>query len=132
MNYVNFNYKKYESRFYDEKTDKIYLDYKEYIDNPYHLKSETIQTVVYDFNNSPRLFKPDKLKHSTTCINNSEINKIVFTNKLVETYNREKKSEVENILLINSFNEWGENMSFEPSSKYEYYNINLLKKCLEI
>jgi hypothetical protein len=128
--YINFNYKKYESRFYQDKTKQIYLNYKEYVNNSYHCKMKTIQTVCFDFNNKPRLFKPDKLDKSTVCINNTEFDKIMFINKLLDTYNYNKSSEVDNILLINSFNEWGENMAFEPSNKYEYYNLNSLLECL--
>lgn len=128
--YINFNYKKYECRFYDDKTKQIYINYKEYIDNSYHIKKNTIQTICFDFNNRPRLFRPDKLTQSTLCINNSESNKIIFMNKLIDTYNYKKTSDLENILLVNSFNEWGENMAFEPSNKYEYYNINLLLEYL--
>jgi len=129
--YINFNYKKYESRFYEDKTKQIYLNYKEYVNNSYHCKMNTIQTICLDFNNKPRLFKPDKLDKSTVCINNTEFDKIMFINKLLDTYNYNKSSEVDNILLINSFNEWGENMAFEPSNKYEYYNLNLLLECLQ-
>ena len=43
--YINFNYKKYECRFYDDKTKQIYINYKEYIDNSYHIKKNTIQTI---------------------------------------------------------------------------------------
>ena len=127
--YINFNYKMYESRFTD-KDNQIKLDYKEYTNNPYHLNEKTIQTIVYDFNNRPRLFIPDRLKFSTVCVNNSEFDKILFTKKLIETYNYKNKSDIDNILLINSLNEWGENMTFEPSDKCSYYNINLLMNCL--
>ena len=54
----------------------------------------------------------------------------MFTKKLLKTYNRKKKSYLENILLMNALNEWGENMAFEPSNKYQFYNLNLLKECL--
>jgi hypothetical protein len=128
--YINFNYKKSDSRFYDEKDKQIKLNYKEYIHNPKHLSENTIQTVVYDFNNKPRLYLPDRLNHSTICINNTEFDKIVFTEKIIQTYNYLKTSDLENILLVNSFNEWGENMAFEPSDKYGYYNMNLLLSCL--
>jgi hypothetical protein len=39
-------------------------------------------------------------------------------------------SELSKLLLVNSFNEWGENMAFEPSDKYYYYYLNLLFDCL--
>ena len=129
--YINFNYKKYDSRFYDEKTKQIKLDYKQYLDNEYHFKKNCIHTIVTDFNNKPRLFKPNRLEHSTICVNNSEINKIAFIKKIINLYNNLENSELNKLLLVNSFNEWGENMAFEPSDKYEYYNLNLLFECLQ-
>ena len=129
--YINFNYKKFDSRFYEEQTKQIKLDYKEYMDNDYHFKKNSICTLVTDFNNKARLFKPNRLEHSTVCVNNSEINKIAFIKKNVNLYKtQEKCSELNKILLVNAFNEWGENMTFEPSSTYEYYNLNLLVECL--
>jgi len=128
--YINFNYKKYGSRFFCDKTRNSYIDYKEYTNNSYHCKKNTIQTICLDFNNKPRLFRPDRLDKSTVCANNTEFDKITFIQKILDSYNHEKSSDIENILLINSFNEWGENMAFEPSDKYEYYNINLLLECL--
>ena len=47
-------------------------------------------------------------------------------NKVLEKYKKENHTELDNILLINAFNEWGEKMTFEPSTEYEYYNLNLL------
>jgi len=135
--YINFNYKNNEYRFYDEKKEQLFLDYKEYMDN-YNVPINTIQTIVFDFNNKPRLFEPNRLNKSTVCIKNTEINKIIFAKKIISSYKnkkmingRRKNDSIENILLINSFNEWGENMSLEPGAKYEYYNLNLLKICLE-
>ena len=122
--YINFNYKKEDSRYWDSKKDQIYLDYKKYIHNDYHDK-DVIQTIVYDFNNKPRLFKPNHLKSSTVCLNNTEFHKILFTEKIIKKYEN-KKEGIDKILLINALNEWGENMSFEPSNKYGFYNINLL------
>jgi hypothetical protein len=128
--YINFNYKKYESRFIDTYNKQYKIDYHNYIFNPYHLKEKTIQTLVFDFNNRARLFIPNRLEHSTICIDNREIDKKLFSDMLINTYNYEKTSELDNILLVNSFNEWGESMAFEPSKKYGYYNLNLLTECL--
>jgi hypothetical protein len=127
--YINFNYKiQSDSRFFDNTSKQICLDYKNYMDNENHLK-KNIQTVIFNFDNRVRLFKPDRLKNSTICINNSEMNKIIFTKKIVETY-KDKNNDLDKILLVNALNEWGENMVFEPSDKYEYYNINLLNSVL--
>ena len=127
--YINFNYKKHSSRFIG-KNNQLTINYKEYIDKEQHLNPNTIQTLVWDFNNKARLFKPDRLEKSTVCINNTEINKVLFAEKLIKTYDRADKTEVENILLINSFNEWGEKMTFEPSEQYGYYNMNILHSLL--
>ena len=127
--YINFNYKKYSSRFKDDN-NQLTINYKDYIDTEYHINPNTIQTVVWDFNNKARLCKPDRLDKSTVCTGNTELNKVLFTQKLIKTYDRANKTEVENILLINSFNEWGEKMTFEPSDQYGYYNMNLLHSLL--
>jgi hypothetical protein len=125
--YINFNYKKYDSRYYNEKKKQIYLDYKLYTDDNYHFNKDRIQTIAFDFNNRIRLFKPNRLESSTICENNTEFMKTIFTNKIINLYNdNNSNSEIDNILLVNALNEWGEKMCFEPSDKYGYYNINLL------
>ena len=129
--YINFNYKKFDSRFWDETNDQIKLDYRQYLNEPYHFQKNKIQTIVYDFNNKPRLCKPDNLKNSTICVNNTEMLKTCFTRKIIETYNNPNNNEIDKILLVNAFNEWGENMTFEPSDKNGYYNINLLNSILK-
>jgi hypothetical protein len=124
--YINFNYKKFDARYYDPQDNQLKIDYHNYIFNPHHINEKTIQTVVFDFNNRARLFIPNRLDLSTVCNDNGEIEKLLLCDKIIDTYNYEKTSEVDNILLINSFNEWGENMTFEPSKKLGYYNLNIL------
>jgi len=144
LNYnFNFNYKKSKSCYYDENLSQIYLDYKKYINNDLdNINNDSIiNTVVFDFDNRIRLSKPSRLQNSTICVNNSEFNKILFLNKIIETYNKNdknnkndkitKKSDIENILLINGWNEWGEKMNIEPSLQYNFYYLNLIKKYLQ-
>lgn len=123
---IHFNYK--TSNFSYSKNQKV-INFYDYLNKECNFKN-CIQTVALDFDNRARLFKPEKLKKSSFCIENTEINKIFFMNKITEKYNKEKKSKLENILLVNSFNEWGEKMTFEPSQEYGYYNLNLLTKYL--
>ena len=57
--------------------------------------------------------------------------KTVFTKKILNLYkDNNSDAEIDNILLVNALNEWGEKMYFEPSDKYGYYNINLLYNLL--
>ena len=131
--YLNFNYKNNADAVEVDSTINCgIINYNKYINSSKHvnLNTKTIQTLVYDFNNTPRLFIPNRLQHSTICKENTELNKIIFTKKIIETYSNPEKTEIENILLINAWNEWGEKMTFEPSNKYEYYNINLIYKLL--
>jgi len=133
--YINrchhFNYKKSSSSFFDSKTNNNLLDYKVYLKNDIRENKNELETIVFDFDNKARLFKPDKLSKATRCINNTEINKILFMEKIINKYNKDdKQSEVENILLINSWNEWGEKMTLEPSEEYGYYYLNLLNERL--
>jgi len=133
MNYNhNFNYKKNinNSLFMDDNTSYTYLDYKKYIEN--YDNDSSIHTIVFDFDNRARLFKPDKLNKSTICINNNEADKINFINTILKKYKKVKKSDVENILLINAWNEWGEKMSIEPSEQFGYYYLDLIKKYINL
>jgi hypothetical protein len=110
---------------------KFRFSHKDYMNDPYHYDKKCIQTIVYNFNNKPRLFKPNRLQHSTVCVSNTEFDKIRFMNKIVQKYDKEKTSDVENILLINAWNEWGEKMTFEPSEEYGYCHLNLLNDYLK-
>jgi hypothetical protein len=152
--YINFNYKKYNARFYDKNENQIKLDYKKYIEDNHHCQPDKIQTIVFDFDNKARLCKPNQLNKSTVCINNTEMHKTLFIHKLLETYKNNSsnnsdnsdnsnsnnsnsnnsdnsKNELDKILLINALNEWGETMTFEPSENIGYYNLNLLSSLLK-
>jgi len=125
-NYHNFNYKRSKSSVHSKKQNQIFLDYKNYIDNDITENIDGIHTLAFDFDNSARLLKPYKLSASTICINNTEFNKILFMQKIVNKYNKSKNNNVENILLVNSWNEWGEKMHMEPSNEYGYYYLNMM------
>ena len=122
----NFNYKRRLNTFYGDKK-QIYLDFKKYYQENIHSEN-LINMLTFDFDNRARLFKPDKLKNSTIVIRNSEYEKIKIINRLKS----EKIKNKLNILLINSWNEWGERMAIEPSNEYGYYYLNLINEYLGI
>ena len=129
--YLNINYKNNNlcKRYYSDEYNSFVIDYYKYINSGLHIKKNQVNTVFFNFDNHPRFYKPDKIKHATYCINNSELNKYLFTNNIIETY-KDKTNENEKILLINAWNEWGENMVFEPSNEFGYYNLKLLLSIL--
>ena len=144
--YHNFNYKECKSVTYDENIKKTILDYEKYIERDITEVNTGIHSIVLNFDNYTRLLKPNKTHMSTKCVNNTEINKKIFIKKIINKYkNTDTDKTIENelsedtndmsninkILLINAFNEWGEQMFFEPSEQIGYYNLNLLFSCLK-
>lgn len=129
--YLNLNYKNdnLSNKYYSKDLESFVVDYYKYINSGLNIKSNQVNTLFYNFDNRPRFYKPDKLKHATFCINNCELNKYLFTKQIVETY-KNTTNENQKILLINAWNEWGENMTFEPSNEFGYFNLNLLFSCL--
>ena len=95
-------------------------DYKEYIET--YLNDNNKNSIFFDFNNSARLYNPNKLDKRTIFTDITIYNQDTFINTVFDTY--KDKDEINKIVLINSWNEWGENMAIEPG------NINLNKYLL--
>lgn len=129
LNYKYKSEKNIECKYYSENYSNLVVDYEEYINLDCHIKNDEINVYFTDFDNSARLFQPNKLNISTYLVNNTDYNKQIYLNKMVKVYEN-KKCFLDRILLINGFNEWGENMAFEPSNEFMYYNINLLSRYL--
>ena len=87
-------------------------------------------TIFFDFNNSARLCIPNKLKLSSIYENNSIYIQDKFIKKVLEQYKNPNVSELNKILLINAWNEWGENMAVEPGKINGYKYLQLLKSNL--
>jgi hypothetical protein len=128
---MNLNYKhdKISYKSYSDKHSSFVVDYNLYTTSGHHIKYDQINTVFFNFDNHPRFYNPNKLRYATFCINNTEFAKFTFAKNIIKTY-ESKKDEIDQILLINAWNEWGENMAFEPSNETGYFNINLLLKAL--
>ena len=118
FNEYNFhpNYKKNKS-----------LNYEEYIET--HVNSST-STIFFDFNNTARLYIPNRLKFRSVYTNNSIYLQDKYIKKVLKQYKSGQQSELKKILLINSWNEWGENMAIEPGEMNGYKYLLLLKSNL--
>lgn len=124
---TNFDYKTNKGSRYMIDGQAV-LDYEKYQDiilKPSLTTSsdKCVQTVAFDFDNHARLFQPDKQRLSTVCIKNYHFLKVQFA-KTVHENNQE------DIVLINSLNEWGEKMACEPSNELGYYYMNLIQEYL--
>ena len=51
-----------------------------------------------------------------------------ITEFTVGLYDNNERNEVNKIFLVNAFNEWGEDMSIEPSEETFNYKLELINK----
>jgi hypothetical protein len=125
---INFNYKLNNGYRYIHDNQAV-IDFEKYIEQVTEKCIDNdVQTIALDFNNHARLCKPNKIHLSTVCIKNYHFLKVKFIQNLLLRY---VDVNTENIILINSLNEWGEKMAFEPSNELGFYYINLIKKYLK-
>lgn len=130
--YLNFNYKVHKDNviYYDAMESQTRIDYRRYVHQSFHYPQNNIQSISLSFDNRPRLYKPYRMNKSTRVYNNSIVNKIHFIKKIMDEYDASENNTLDKILLINSWNEWGENMAIEPSKEYGYNNLNLVQKII--
>jgi hypothetical protein len=82
------------------------------------IKNPKLQTL--SFNNTARLYIPNNLDLRTHTINNNIINQSKFIDITFSKY------KLNNMLLINSWNEWGEDMAIEETESNNKL-LNLIK-----
>ena len=132
-------YKHYEHHFKYSKIKnnkaifehKAILDYKAYTNdtNDVNKTDKNIKTIAFNFDNRARLYKPNRLRNSTVTIKNDKKTCLEFMNKISGSY-KDSINEIDKIMLINSWNEWGEQMAIEPSNEKGTYYLDLLKYIL--
>ncbi len=122
------NYKNINNNIY-MKDDKRILNYSRYIHNLKY-NGENIESILFDFNSTARLFKPNKLNLVTDTINNTYFYHDKMLNKMLDRYKTNNRSDIQKIFLINSWNEWGERMAIEPSEETKFYYLELILKHL--
>ena len=86
-------------------------------------------SMFFDFNNTARLYIPNKLDKVTIIYNNTYQAQSENLKILLSRY-KLKRAEINKIMLINSWNEWGENMAVEPSNEKGYTYLNMIKYAL--
>ena len=112
----------------DEKGIK-YINYEKYCNNIEN--EEKIECVFFDFNNSARLSIPNKLNLKTYIVNNTIENQKKHVLDIFSRYRINKnRSELNKIVLINAWNEWGEKMNIEPSNEKNDLYLSIIKNNL--
>lgn len=106
-----------------------------YVDHVKENKSKNAVSLSYpasmffDFNNTARLYIPNKLNSATIISNNTYPAQVENLRVLLSRY-KTKREEINKIMLFNSWNEWGENMAVEPSTEKGYTYLNMIKFAL--
>jgi len=116
------------------------VDYIEYTNNFLSKTDKNTDCVFFNFNNSGRLCNPNNLDKRTIYKNTSIYNQNLFTEKIIAKYRGKQKNndkqenndeqELNKILLLNAWNEWGENMVIEPGNLFGYKYLSLIKSNL--
>jgi hypothetical protein len=86
-------------------------------------------SMFFDFNNTARLYIPNRLDNTTIIFNNTHPAQVENLRTLLTRY-KLKREEINKIMLFNSWNEWGENMAIEPSTEKGYTYLNMIKFAL--
>lgn len=124
------NYKKLGISIYYDEEKRASLNYIKYIEHNVIVNNKNPNCIFFDFNNTARLYIPDKLNLRTRTIKNNFKNISIMIKKIIDSYKNNKKNN--NILLINAWNEWGEKMNVEPSEEYGFKFLNIIKNACYI
>jgi hypothetical protein len=120
----------------DSNSNEMVLDYLENFNKTKHLnnKIDDIKVVYFNFNNKarklPHLDKNKNTEYWTTC-NNTYFSEKESLKYHLNFYLNNERTELQKIFLINSWNEWGEQMAIEPSNECGLYYLHLINEELK-
>ena len=111
----------------DYKSGK-FLDYESVIqDAIVHPDAANIKTMFFTFDNSARMHRPEKPHRLHIIASTSEQQKRLLHECIAAYQDPAKtKTDLEKIFLVNSWNEWGENMAIEPGSLNGFRYLQML------
>jgi hypothetical protein len=92
-------------------------------------EEQDIQTVYFNFNNAPRMHKPSKPNRVVVIKGSSNTQRKVLEYAL-ELYRGPPRSPCAKLFLVNSWNEWGEDMAVEPGIGRGTFYLKMLKLSL--
>jgi hypothetical protein len=122
--------KQYETSFLIAPNYKNHLptdEYELYI--PSSVRTDTIQTMFFSFNNTARMYKP-KIKCAYKIRNPTYKNQFEHLKILINSYKNKDRTALNKIFLINSWNEWGEDMAVEPGLQKQSLYLDMIKTAL--
>ena len=128
FNGTRSTYSEYSNFYSMANEPNSFMDYKIRVENGTFKHRMTIAN--FDFDNSPRMYKPRR-ENLRVYHNVTEELQEMFLRNIVHMYTHSQPtSEVENILLVNAWNEWGEKMAVEPSEEKGYYFLDMIQRLI--
>ena len=109
------------------KARRTSTDYVTYI--PDTIAGDTVHTMFFSFDNTARMYKPKK-PYCSKITNVSPTVQLRLLSALLKSYKGGHRSELQKLFLINSWNEWGENMAVEPGMKNGSFYLDMIKRGL--
>jgi len=104
-------------------------DYTKFVQNL--TLEQNIQFINFDFDNEARMYKPFR-DNVRRYVNVTKEAQELLLQKTVNHYNTSIKiSDMDDLLILNAWNEWGEQMSIEPSEQKGYYFLDMIEKYLQ-
>jgi hypothetical protein len=112
----------------------FYLDFNDYFNyiQKNDILTDDVKTIFLSFDNYARKIYHKSIKPETELWktkNNTFNNLNRYINHAVKFYKKDR-TELNKIFLVNSWNEWGEDMAVEPSNETNLYYLELINKCL--
>jgi hypothetical protein len=89
-----------------------------------------IHMINFDFDNEARMYKPFRNNLHQYKKVTEKAQELILKKTLHYYNNSTKKSDMDDLFMINAWNEWGERMSIEPSEQKGYYFLDMIKKCV--
>jgi hypothetical protein len=128
-NYTDLNKYNHNPDYKKDPATTNYVDHVKENRNKNDVSLSYPASMFFDFNNTARLYIPNKLKSATIISNNTYPAQVENLRVLLSRY-KTKREEINKIMLFNSWNEWGENMAIEPSTEKGYTYLNMIKFAL--
>jgi len=128
-NYTDMNKYNHNPDYKKNPATTNYIDHVKENRNKNDVSLAYPASMFFDFNNTARLYITIKLKNATIIYNNTYPAQAENLRILLGRY-KSQRTEINKIMLFNSWNEWGENMAIEPSTQKGYSYLNMIKFAL--
>jgi len=90
--------------------------------------SGDIHVINFDFDNEARMYKPFRNNLHQYKKVTEKAQELILKKTLYYYNSRTKNTDLDDLLIINAWNEWGERMAVEPSEQKGYYFLDMIKK----